>query len=205
MNLVILDPADETRIIDRRRDLGHDRFDEVWEGVYLMSPLANNEHQQIVSAFDRCFGVVIADSGRGIVQPGANVSDRAADWSQNYRCPDVVVYLNSTSAIDHNTHWQGGPDFAVEVVSQYDRSRQKFDFYAKVNTRELLIVDRYPWALELDHLNEGGTYDLVGRSTLDDPQILVSQVLPLSFQLQPGAKRPAITTRHVDGVQVWSA
>ena len=205
MNLVILDPADESRIIARRREMDQDRFDEVWEGVYLMSPLANNEHQQIVSAFDRALGTIIVTPGLGIVQPGANVSDLAGDWEHNYRCPDVVVYLNSTTAIDHNTHWQGGPDFAVEVVSRYDRSRQKLDFYAKVHTRELLIVDRYPWALELYRLSAAGTLDSVGRSTLDDPQVLMSEVLPLSFQLRPGEKRPTISIRHFDGVQSWSA
>ena len=205
MNLVILDPADESRIIARRRELEHDRFDEVWEGIYLMSPLANNEHQQIVGRLTFCFEITMSQVGLGVVQPGANVSDRAGDWEHNYRCPDVVVYLNSTTAMDHNTHWQGGPDFAVEVVSRYDRSRHKFDFYAKVNTRELLIVDRYPWALELYRLSAAGTLDLVGRSTLDDPQILMSEVLPLSFQLRPGAKRPTITIAHSDGVQAWSA
>ena len=205
MDLVILDPADQTRIIARRRKLGHDRFDEVWDGVYLMSPLANNEHQEIATRLASCLVLTIDFPGLGKVFAGANVSDRATKWKQNYRCPDVLVFLNGTTARNKDTHWLGGPDFAVEVVSQYDRSRQKFDFYAKVTTRELLIVDRYPWALELYRLNEEGTYNLIGRSALDDPQILMSQVLPLSFQLQPGDERPTIAIAHFDGVQTWSA
>ncbi len=170
-----------------------------------MSPLANNEHQQIIGRLTSCFEVVIADSGLGITQPGANVSDLAEGWAKNYRCPDVVVYLNANTAIDHDTHWQGGPDFAVEIVSRYDRSREKFDFYAKVNTRELLIVDRYPWSLELYRLNEDGLFDLVGRSTVEEPDVLASQVLPLTFRLESGERRPRISMIHTDGVQSWSA
>lgn len=205
MNLLILDPTDESRIIAARRASGLDRYDEVWDGVYLMSPLANNEHQFIALKLARCFDQVIFDAQLGIVQQGANVSDRAKGWEQNYRCPDVVVYLNCTRAIDHNTHWQGGPDFAVEVVSRYDRSREKFDFYAAINTRELLIVDRYPWALELYRLNDAGQYELVGRSTIEQPSPFASVVLPLTFHLRSGAMRPEIVITHADGVQTWSA
>jgi len=205
MKMIIHDPVLEARIIRDRQERRIDRHDEVWEGVYVMSPLANNEHQQIVSSFDRCFGAVIVDPALGIVQPGANVSELAEGWGKNYRCPDVVVYLNTTSAIDHNTHWQGGPDFGVEIVSLYDKSREKFDFYAKVNTQELLLVDRYPWSLELYRLNAAGSFDLVGRSTLDQPDILESRVMPLAFHLADGAKRPTIVIRHLNSDQTWSA
>ena len=205
MDLLILDPTDQDRIIAQRQGSGLDRFDEVWNRVYVMSPLAHNEHQQIVSGFDRCFGAVIADRKLGIVQPGANVCELADGWEKNYRCPDVVVYLNHNSAIDHDTHWQGGPDFAVEVVSRSDRSREKFDFYAQIQTREILIVDRDPWALELFRLTGEGRYDRVGQSTVEQPDILPSQVLPLTFQLQVDEQRPRIVIIHTDGVQTWSA
>ena len=205
MDLMILDPAERSQLIQRRRRRGLDRFDEVWDGVYVMSPLADDEHQEVSTNLASCFVNVITIPKLGKVRAGSNVSDRIQGWKRNYRIPDVVVYLNGTQAQRHGAFWLGGPDFAVEVVSQYDRSRQKFDFYAKVNTRELLIVDRYPWAIELYRLNEGGTYDLVGRSTLDDPQIFMSQALPLIFQLQPGDERPMIAIAHFDGVQTWLA
>ena len=170
-----------------------------------MSPGANNEHQDIGADLTICFGMVISRPGLGKVQAGANITDRATQWKKNYRCPDVLVFLKGNTAVNKKTHWLGGPDFAVEVVSRHDRSREKFDFYAKVNTRELLIVDRYPWALELYRLNASQAYDMVGRSALEQPEILESQVLPLSFQLGPGKERPAILVKHADGVQAWSA
>ena len=205
MTVIVCDPTAEQQIIDERKALGFDRYDEVWDGVYVVSPLPNDEHQENVGGLTTWLTVAIQYAGLGKVRPGVNVSDRVVDWEHNYRGPDVVVFTNDTQANCHGAFWHGGPDFAIEVVSQYDRSRQKFDFYAKVNTRELLIVDRYPWALELYRLNKAGTYDLVGRSTVNDSQILTSQVLPLSFQLQPGDERPTIAIQHTDGQQNWSA
>ncbi len=205
MSMVILDPTDELRLIEQRQACGGDRYDEVWDGVYIMSPIANIEHQQIATNLSICFGMIISFKGLGVVLAGTNVSDRADDWEKNYRVPDVVVYLNGNPAQKRGAYWLGGPDFAVEVVSRYDRSRKKFDFYAKINTREVLIVDRYPWALELYRLNDAGTFDRVGRSTLEKPDILASQVLPFTFQLEPGEDRPSIKVSHTEGDQTWSA
>jgi Uma2 family endonuclease len=132
------------------------------------------------------------------------VSDIEDQWEHNYRSPDVVVYLNGTTARDFGTHWVGGPDFCVEIVSRNDRSRDKLDFYAKVGTRELLVVDRFPWGLELYRLQDG-VLTLVGESTLGQPNILIGEVLPLTFRLVEGDPRPKIEVVHADGVQRWSA
>jgi len=115
------------------------------------------------------------------------------------------VFLNDTSARLHGAVWVGGPDLAVEVVSRYDRTWKKMDFYAQIGTKELLIVDRFPWALELYRLGAAKTLDLVGRSTVERPDVLASQVLPLSFRLVAGEKRPRIAVAHTDGVQSWLA
>ena len=205
MDLLILDPDVNAALIRQRRRAGLDRFDEVWDGVYVMSPLADDEHQELVGNLTSCFGAAIAAAGLGKVRPGVNISDRAEGWKHNYRCPDAVIFLSSTKAQNLGTHWLGGPDLAVEVVSHYDRSRQKIDFYAQVGTRELLIVDRYPWALELYRLSEGGTLDLAGRSTPEQPSILISQVLPMTFgwATSPGAERPQVLVTHRDDARSW--
>jgi Uma2 family endonuclease len=169
-----------------------------------MSPGANNQHQHVSGLLYFAFQASVGATGSALVLPGANVSDQADDWRRNYRTPDVVVFLPGNPAIDKETHWLGGPDFAVEVISRYDRSREKLAFYAKIGVRELLIVDRYPWALELYRLDQG-TLTLVGTSTVDKPDILASAVLPLSFQLVDGDPRPKIEVAHNDGVQRWSA
>ena len=47
MSLLIRDRSVSRRLIAKRRSLGLDRYDEVWNGVYVMSPLPNNEHQAL--------------------------------------------------------------------------------------------------------------------------------------------------------------
>ena len=85
--------------------------DEMWEGVLVMPPLANNEHQRIVSKLTSAFSSVIDwDAGEQAL-PSANVSDRDAGWTYNYRDPDC------NPAHDCGTHWHGGPDMLVEVIS----------------------------------------------------------------------------------------
>ena len=190
------------RLIAERRRLGHDRWDEVWEGVYVMNASPNDEHQEVQMRLIREFGDVVDEPGLGKVRAGVNVSDREHDWGKNFRCPDVVVYLNDTKAVNHNTFWYGGPDFAVEIVSPGDRSREKLDFYAKVGTRELLIVDRKPWALELYRLQDE-TLTRVGKSTLTKRDWLASEVVPLKFRLVAGKSRPEIEAVHGTTRKKW--
>ena len=178
--------------------------DEAWEGVYLVSPSPNDEHQEVVANLVTIFTLLFGWTGLGFIRGSINVSDREDQWEHNFRCPDVVVHLKGTTARNLGTHWLGGPDFAVEVVSPNDRSRQKFDFYAKVGTRELLVVDRDPWFLELYRL-EDDVLKLIGKSSLDRPDLLISEVLPLSFRLVASEPRPRIEVAHADGVQRWSA
>jgi Uma2 family endonuclease len=133
------------------------------------------------------------------------VSDRPRRWKRNYRCPDVAIFLPGNPAEDRGTHWFGGPDFAVEIISPYDRSRQKFDFYAKVGVRELLLVVRRPWSLEL-YRRVDKQFDLVGKSepALDSP-LLSSEVLNLGFRLVPESKRPRIEISQAEQNLCWFA
>lgn len=202
MAMLVLDRSFEEDVRAERQERGIDKFDEVWDGVYVMSPLADIEHQAVAVELASMLLTVIARAGLGEVFAGVNVSDRDDDWKSNFRIPDVAVFLANTTAIRCGTHWLGGPDFAVEITSEDDRSRDKLPFYASVGVRELLLVDRAPWALELYRLREG-RLDLIGRSTLDHPTALASEVLSLSFRLVPGEGRPRIDARHTDG-RGWS-
>ena len=204
MDTPVLDPVELARLVRHIAESENNNHDEVWDGVYLVSPSPNDEHQDIVGGLTTVFQVAIGWNGLGLVRPGVNVSDREDQWEHNFRSPDVVVYLNGTTARNLGTHWFGGPDFAVEVVSRKDRSRDKLEFYARVGTREVLLVDRKPWALELYRLRDG-VLILVGKSSLDRPDPIASEVLPLTFRLVEGEPRPRIEVAHSDGIQRWSA
>src|SRR5437899_6958130 len=73
--LLILDQDLIQEFIQERRDRGIDQFDEVWEGVYIVPPLATNPHQGMVAALTSIGFIVITLEGRGQAYPGANVSD----------------------------------------------------------------------------------------------------------------------------------
>ena len=195
MAVLVFDPIVEERLKEERHTTGADRYDEVWEGVYMMAPLADNEHQRLQLALGSVFQLAIVWEGLGLAQAGANVSDREEGWEHNYRIPDIIVVLPGSKARDYGSHWCGGPDFAVEIASPGDRSRQKLDFYAQVGVRELLLIGRDPWALELFRLTGGRLEPVQGP--------VASTVVPLSFRLIPGQPRPRIEVTHHDGVQRW--
>ncbi len=199
MSVLINDETIADEVLKKRRASGMDRFDEVWDGVYVMSPMANNQHQSLATQLSAalCTFIDWRDLGQTLV--GAHVSDRSEDWTSNYRIPDVLVFLNETSAIDRGTHWFGGPDFAIEILSPCDRALDKLSFYSKVGTRELLIIDRNPWTLTLYRLTNNELVP-IGKSSLWQPDEIVSAVLPLKLQLDPNAR--CIRLHHHDGTPI---
>ena len=198
MSTLVQDPYTERALIAERRRKGIDLHDEVWEGVYVVMPNPNDEHQSLVARIIRPCLEVIEDPGKGVVRPGVNVSDRIDDWEHNYRIPDLAVFLHGGTAECHNTFWFGGPDFGIEIVSPDDRSRKKLGFYEKVGTRELLLIDRDPWRLELYGLTQT-ELALVGAVTPGGPHSLRSEVLGLTWRLVAGEPRPQIEITHDDG------
>lgn len=181
MATLIQDREVERELIRDRRERGLDRWDEVWEGTYVIMPLPNNEHQELVGEICRILKEVVRTGSGGRVFPGCNVSDRGRNWMQNFRCPDVAVYLAENPAVDHGTHWQGGPDLAIEIVSPDDRSFEKLEFYGSIGTRELLILDRDPWRLELYRRTDGGLSPVMANG------VVATETVALQWSIGAGA------------------
>lgn len=194
----ILEPALARQIIRERQERGIDDHDEVWDGVYVMPPLANNPHQDLVLDLCVLLHQVIAQERRGRVLPGANVSDRRRHWEKNFRGPDVVVVLNDSRAVDCTTHWMGGPDFLVEIQSPGDDTDEKIPFYGAVQVRELLIVHRDTRALRL-YRHDGRQLALVDPVEFEGQQWLESAVVPLAFRRIAVRRRPRTEVRRTDG------
>lgn len=189
-------------LIADRRARGADHHDEVWEGVYMMSPLADDEHQFITGRIHTILDLVIGLPGLGVIRPGVNVSDLRRDWTKNYRCPDVAVRLEGGRAEIRDSYWLGGPDFLVEVVSPDDQTYEKLPFYESIGTREALVIERRPWTLLLYRLTHGKLVE-AGRSTLENGVQLSSEVVPLSFGLFAGQTRPQIEVSQSVAAQRW--
>lgn len=193
MAVLVTDPDLESRLKAQRRDSDSDGHDEVWEGLYVMAPLPNDDHQDIQGSLIAMLKDALGWDSPAKIRPGVNVSDRREDWQFNYRGPDVVVYLPGNPARNFSTHWQGGPDFLVEILSIGDPSRDKLAFYGKIGVREALYIDRKPWGLELYGPGEqpGESLRLIGTTAVDGAA-LTSHVLPLAFKLVSGDPRPRI-------------
>jgi Uma2 family endonuclease len=205
MTAMILDQNLERQLIEQRRAWGADKHDEVWEGVYMMAPLPNDEHQELVFELTFILGAGLGRGRSARVRPGVNLAPLdAGKWEHDYRAPDVAVFLADTKAECRDTHWRGPADFLVEITSPGDRTREKLPFYSKLGVVELLIVEREGWRLEL-YRHDGRELTLAGISSLEKPDVLDSRRLPFTFQLVPGERRPAIRAVHVESGRTWEA
>jgi Uma2 family endonuclease len=196
--VLVLDPIARDTIISQRRASGGDRYDEVWEGTYVMSPLANLEHPRLVRRLTILFDKVVESLGKGEVFPGANITDRTDDWTANYRCPDVVVVLDETRINRQGAAIVGGPDFLIEIALPGDRWPEKLPFYGSIGVRALLIIDCETKYLELFRL-EKGIMASAGSSNESATSQLSSEVLPLTFQWMQKSAKPIVSVRRTDG------
>jgi len=202
-SVLILDPHEAQRALDARRLKDVDHFDEMWNGRVVLPPMPNNEHFLLTIKLCAIFAEIV-DWDRGDrAFTGGNVSDRDEGWRQNYRNPDILVALAGGVAVDRNTHWLGGPDLLVEIISPGEDPYAKFDFYAEIGTREVLVVDRDPWSLDLFTL-VGGKLISAGQSNLANPQWFASQSLPLTFRLLSGKAQPIIEVAHAQDGRRWT-
>lgn len=200
MSVLVHDPYFAEMIKRERTRTGADRFDEVWDGVYVANPLPTIDHQRILMNILR----ILEDNLRNesIVIQRWSVSDRDEDWINNYRIPDVSVFLPENPGKNRRSHWYGGADFVVEIASPGDRTREKLPFYAKVNTREVLIVDLEDPAIELHRLDES-EHKIVGRAIPGSRTKLESSVLPLRFTLKRNRSNVLIEVSRLDEDQKW--
>lgn len=184
MELLIRDELLSHELIEKRKALGGDRYDEVWEGIYVINPSADNEHQDLVRAFTTAIATVWDRKNFGRTQAGTNVSDHETDWQFNYRVPDVLCFANDSKAVDRGSHWLGGPEFAVEITSPGDCTIEKLDFYARVGTKELLIIDRSPWKMTLYKADAHGRLMSAAQvCDLNHADPIESEIVPTCFHL----------------------
>jgi Uma2 family endonuclease len=202
MAILVTDHRLEERLKAEREVSGADRYDEVWEGIYMITPMPT-EHQYLVARMTAVLLEVIGGPELGMVCPGVNLSrEDIEDWTQDYRVADVAVLLPGSRGKDCDTHWRGGADFLIEVASPGDRTREKIPFHSRIGVVELLLVDRESWTFELYRREKGQLHE-VGRSSLDAPQVLSSAAVLVTFQLVSGDPRPQIRVTHVHSGRQW--
>jgi Uma2 family endonuclease len=201
MPALLLDEFEVEQVLESRKKSNSYRWVEVWEGLYVVPPLPDIRHGDLCGLFHRAFWELLQPMGARCCRH-VNISDRNKDWLCNVRCPDAAVFLPGNPARDRFTHWQGGPSLLVEVAMPNDRCRDKLDFYGRIGTGEVLIVDRHPWRLELYRL---GTRRMRLKRTVSagDRKPLDSEVVPMTFQFTGRRGSPKLKITHTETGQEW--
>lgn len=160
MKTVIPDPlpAAVAELIERRKKLGLDHFDEIWDGVYHVAPMARFGHGRL----DQQLAVLLEPAARrtGLVVSGPfNLGD-----ADDFRVPDRGVHRGDP---DPRTVYLASAALVVEIVSPGDETYDKVPFYAAHRVEELWIVDPAERAVQIRTL-VGDGYEVTERSDLLD-------------------------------------
>jgi Uma2 family endonuclease len=160
-------PAEIAALLERRKRLGQDRKDEVWEGVLHVVPAPDFRHALITQQL----AVLLNGPARA-----AGLLPAMAEFNlgstESFRVPDGGLHRPGTAGT-----WLPTAALVVEILSPGDETWQKLPFYAAHGVDELLIIDpeerRAHW-LTL----AGATYDPVERSGLIElgPEELAQQI-----------------------------
>jgi Uma2 family endonuclease len=147
-------PAEFEALLERRRRLGQDLFDEVWEGVLHMNPAPHSRHGRLEWQL------------AGILAPLAAGAELRALGQFNlgeegdYRVPDGALVRAGPDAV-----YLATAALVLEIVSPGDETWEKLGFYAARGVEELLIVD--PQERTVSWLGlEAGEYKHLKRSRL---------------------------------------
>ena len=97
--VLVSDLETATRLRAEREASDAGKYDEVWDGVYVVSPIANTLHQRLVMQLILALQSVLDLDGSDRMYAGINVSDREEGWLQNYRVPDLAVVLSDVQGL----------------------------------------------------------------------------------------------------------
>ena len=157
MPTVILDPlpVEIDELLDRRRRLGLDHADEMWEGVLHVNPAPHGRHGLVVQQLAELLGGPSRAAGLVPALTDINVGAEG-----DYRVPDGGILYSGPARLYYPT-----AALVVEILSPKDESWAKLPFYAAHDVDEVLIVD--PKKREVHWLGlRGDRYEPIERSGL---------------------------------------
>lgn len=159
-------PTEVEALLERRREWGADRHDEVWEGVLHMSPPPSSRHELVVDELREALRPLATTQGMAVLgAAGIGVRD-------DHRVPDLALLRPPVEP-----QWQPTAALAVEVLSWREPAAKKLEFYAAHQIDELVIVDPEQRRVDWLALREGA-YEPVRRSGVIDlgPAELAQQI-----------------------------
>ena len=150
MNAVLIDPP--AWFMEQRREMGGDRWDEVWEGVLHMAPQPTSTHQGIGSDLIPVLAPLAKSRGWLVRYEMSHFDPTLGE--KNYRVPDLVV---AAPADISERGVEGRAELVVEILSPHDESRAKLPFYARHGVKEVWLIEPKTRAIEIYTLR-GETY-----------------------------------------------
>ena len=132
MKTVVLGPrpAELQKLIERRRALGIDLFDEMWERSYHVAPAPSAGH----AFLDNVLAVLLHPYAQaaGLTGTGPFNLGRADD----YRVPDRGYHRGQPKGT-----WVATAAIVVEIIAPDDETYEKFGFYAAHEVEEIIVAD----------------------------------------------------------------
>ncbi len=160
MPTLVLDPppAEIEALLERRRRLGQDRRDEMWEGVLHMAPAPLRRHARLQMQI----GVLLEPLAR--VAGLETVAEFNLGGPDDFRIPDCGLLAPGPDELYLST-----AALVIEVLSPGDETLQKLPFYAQHGVNEVLIVDPETRAIDWLALDgDTSAYHAIEHSTLID-------------------------------------
>lgn len=136
-------PPELEQWLERRRRSGADRFDEVWEGRYVVAPDPDSHH-----------GAVQGDV-YALLKPIAPRLGLRATLTFNLGGPDDYRIPDAGLIPGPHGVWHDTAVLVVEVLSPEDMTFEKLDFYTAHGVRELLVADWQNRSVRCYALQEG--------------------------------------------------
>lgn len=149
-------PAEIERFVERRKRLGQDTYDEVWEGTYHMSPAPRVAHAYLDDQVARTLGPYADKAGLAGTGPfnlGQPDDYRVPDRGYHRGLDRGVVYLPTAAVV-------------VEIVSPDDETFDKLPFYAAHGVEEVLVVEPEERKVRVLALTEGQYQETAVRGVL---------------------------------------
>ncbi len=123
-------PFEFEALLERRRRLGLDRDDEVWQGVLHMNPAPHGRHAEIQWQLAVLLNQPARERG---LRP---VGEFNLGTPEDYRVPDGGLHGPGEPQLFYPT-----ARLVLEIVSPGAETWAKLDFYAAHDVNEILIVD----------------------------------------------------------------
>jgi hypothetical protein len=161
-------PPELEALLERRRQAGADRLDEVWQGVHHMVPGPSIEHAHATQQLAEVLGPLARAAGLRPTMSEFNLGESEHD----FRVPDGGLHRPGAAGV-----WHGTAAAVVEILSPDDETWQKLPFYAAHDVDEVVIVDPIERTVAWLGLRDGA-YHPIQRSGLIElgPAELAEQI-----------------------------